>query len=42
MKKQASLVMIRMWSTNYNERTKEVLSWDIRRLTQFITHEMES
>ena len=41
MKKQASLVMIRMWSTNYNERTKEVLSWDIRRLTQFITHEME-
>ena len=26
MKKQASLVMIRMWSTNYNERTKEVLS----------------
>ena len=29
MKKQASLVIIRMWSANYNERTKEVLSWDI-------------
>ena len=29
MKKQASLVIIRMWSANYIERTKEVLSWDI-------------
>ena len=29
MKKQASLVIIRMWSANYNETTKEVLSWDI-------------
>ena len=29
MKKQASLVNIRMWSANYNKRTKEVLSWDI-------------
>ena len=29
MKKQASLVNIRMWSANYNERTKEVLPWDI-------------
>ena len=29
MKKQASLVIIRMWSAKYNERTKEVLSWDI-------------
>ena len=29
MKKQASLVIIRMWSANYNERTKEVLSLDI-------------
>ena len=41
MKKQASFVMIRMWSTNYNERTKEVLLWDIRRLKQFITYEIE-
>ena len=29
MKKQASLVIIRMWSANYIERTKEILSWDI-------------
>jgi len=29
MQKQASLVIIRMWSANYIERTKEVLSWDI-------------
>ena len=27
--KNPSLVMIRMWSANYNERTKEVLSWVI-------------
>ena len=27
--KKASLVVIRMWSANYNEKTKEVLSWDI-------------
>jgi len=26
MKKQTSLVMIRVWYANYNERTKEVLS----------------
>ena len=29
MKKQASLVIIRMWSANYNERAKEVLSWEL-------------
>ena len=29
MKKQASLVIIRMWSANYIEKTKEVLSWDM-------------
>ena len=27
--KKASLVIIRMWSANYNEKTKEVLSCDI-------------
>ena len=27
--KKASLVIIRMWSPNYNEKTKAVLSWDI-------------
>ena len=26
---KTSLVIIRMWSANYIERTKEVLLWDI-------------
>ena len=29
MKNQASLVNIRMWSANYIEKTKEVLTWKL-------------
>ena len=37
MKKQASLVNIRMWSENYIERTKEVLSWELQ-MTDTVYH----
>ena len=37
MKKQASLVIIRMWSANYIERTKEDLPWD-KSMTYTVYH----
>jgi len=39
--KKASLVVIRLWSANYNEKIRRFCHRIYRWLTQFITHEME-